>query len=199
MRILNWDTAWHSFFCPSVASHVVTPNEEGSLNPLVAIYGNPLLLSSLRLDDRFLIYDGKNSSHIQVSAQQKWTSESPSTFLCFQNPSRLFRWFVLLLRSTVAVMTHLIFDSLSPTYSTVAHGNHCTNKLTHILSLLPNSLSGVLMHAEVTLLSYTLLSLGKSHSRLQVLEYLWATTSRRSRNTCRHIRLAIPILFLIGK
>lgn len=78
---------------------------------------------------------------------------------------------LLLLRSAVAVMalTHLIFDSLSPTYSALAHGNHCTNKLTHILWLWADSLSGLLMHAEVSLLSYTDVSPGKSHSHLQTI------------------------------
>lgn len=99
------------------------------------------------------------------------TFSNPGTFLCFQNSWRLLKWFSLLLRSTVAVMTltHLIFDSLSPTYSTVAHGNHCTNKLTHILWLSADSLSGVLMHAGVTLFSDTDVSSGKSHSHLQTI------------------------------
>lgn len=93
-------------------------------------------------------------------------------FLKFSGFLKAFKMiFLLLLRSAVAVMTltHLIFDSLSPTYSTVAHGNHCTNKLTHILWLSADSLSGVLMHAGVTLLSYTDVSSGKSHSHLQTI------------------------------
>lgn len=100
------------------------------------------------------------------------TFSNSATSLSFQDSWRLLKWFfLLLLRSAVAVMTltHLIFDSLSPTYSTVAHGNHCTNKLTHILWLSADSLSGVLMHAGVTLLSYTDVSSGKSHSHLQTI------------------------------
>lgn len=102
------------------------------------------------------------------------TFSNSATSLSFQDSWRLLKWFffLLLLRSAVAVMTltHLIFDSLSlqhtaqsPTETTVQTNSPTSSWLS------ADSLSGVLMHDGVTLLSYTDVSSGKSHSHLQTI------------------------------